>query len=479
MHNTASIKLDLSELQDSGPLLRKSKLQPGDVLLVRGNNPFSSLIVMMSGGQYSHAAIWIPGGDADFTDLFLAESDTAGVGFTRIMPMSLYQEGLSTSETVYCIPDNPKSCVLLRHPECKNIDEAQMCQASIQLQKNDFFKTYSAVPRLLEAVTLPNPYHLLLKGLAQTVECCRVDEGTRGAFCSELVATFFSTLGLDLFSNDLHPHTVSPNDFLLPECRLKVVTDAFVDTSTLPPGTYGYSSIVQGRKNDPYLRAMIKRRGVSDQLSATVDCFTNNLREANTRLTEQQNEQATIIENQFMQSIEQAEVWGDSSEVEKLQRYAIMYKYGNRLLQCLDEYDNRLRNVEPPSADIDSWNNTNANLQYIAIEMMSCAQNALNRIKIVSGLRRVRKIHSNSKPSIAKLLKFRRFRVKILRDWQKSKHENYNTRNFLKRLLATGMLSEQAQAYRRDVAQITYQCLINEFTPRKTLDLIPQSNDKG
>ncbi|MDY4379902.1 hypothetical protein SOV92_19120 [Pectobacterium brasiliense] len=465
MHNSASIKLDLNELQGCGPLLRKSKLQPGDVLLVRGNNPFSSLIVMMSGGQYSHAAIWIPVGNADFTDLFLAESDTAGVGFTSIIPMSLYQEGLSTSETVYCIPDNPKNWVLLRHPECKNIDAAQMLQASIQLQKNDFFKTYSAVPRLLEAVTLPTPYHILFKGLAQTVECFRIDKGTRGAFCSELVATFFSTLGLDLFSNDRPPNTVAPNDFLLPECCLKVVADAFVDTDTLPPGTYGYGSIVQARKDDPYLSEMIKSRGVSDQLSATVDSLKSNLREVHARLTERQNKQATIIENQFMQSIEKAEKWGDSSEVDKLQRYVTMYKYGNRLLLCSDEYDKRLRNVEPPSEDIVSWNNANATLHYIAIEMMSCSQNALIRIEIISGLRRIRKTHSNSKPSILELVKFRRYRVKILKDWQKRKHECYEVRDFQKRLLVKGMLSKQAQAYMRDVAQITCQCLINDFAP--------------
>jgi len=104
LQNTDPIKLNFNELQGKGPLLRQSKLQPGDVLLVRGNTIFSSLIVSQSGGQYSHASIWIPGGDADFSDLFLAESDTAGVGFTRIMPMSLYQEGTPASEMVFLYP---------------------------------------------------------------------------------------------------------------------------------------------------------------------------------------------------------------------------------------------------------------------------------------------------------------------------------------------------------------------------------------
>lgn len=457
-----NIKFDLNELRSNGPLLRKSKLQPGDVLLVRGNTPFSSLIVNMSGGEYSHAAIWIPGGDANFTDLFLAESDTAGVGFTQIIPMGIYQVGRQTAEIVYCIPGNPKAWVLLRHPDCKNIDAIQMRQASIQLQINDFFKTYSPLPRLLETVVLPNSYHIVLKGLAQTFEYCRVDKGTRGTFCSELVATFFSNLGVELFSSIRAPHTVSPNDFLSPDCRLNVVADAFIDTDNLAPGTYGYGSIVQDRKNDPYLRAMIKRRDFTDQLSATVNTIVNNLHKERTKLVEKQTELATIIEDQFIQSIEQAQEWDNSSEVEKLLYCATIYKYGNCLLQCLDENDNRLHSLTTSSEDINSWNEANESLQCIAFGMMYHAQRSLIRIKILSGLRRIREIHSISKPSIVERSKFKHFRLKILKEWKTYKHESNAPSDFQQSLLETDNLSEQAQFYVYDVIQKTCQNLINK-----------------
>lgn len=62
MDITNTIKIDIASLQSKGPLLREKVLRPGDVLLVKGNTPFSSLIVSVTQGEYSHAAIWIPGG---------------------------------------------------------------------------------------------------------------------------------------------------------------------------------------------------------------------------------------------------------------------------------------------------------------------------------------------------------------------------------------------------------------------------------
>lgn len=193
MDITNTTKIDLAALQSGVPLLRERVLRPGDVLLVKGNTPFSSLIVSATQGEYSHAAIWIPWGDEKVEGIFLAESDTKGVGFTFLMPMSLHMGNLSGKETVFQIPDSPSKWILLRHPECENIDSARMHQASLDLQNDDFYKTYSAAPRLLETVTLRKSYHSLAKMAAQVIELCRSDKGTRGVFCSELVANFFLT----------------------------------------------------------------------------------------------------------------------------------------------------------------------------------------------------------------------------------------------------------------------------------------------
>lgn len=85
-----TIRLDLASLLSRGPLLRQDALRPGDVLLVKGNTRSSSFIAKTKKGEYSHAAIWMPGGDERVESLLLTESDTGGVGFTFLMPMTLY-----------------------------------------------------------------------------------------------------------------------------------------------------------------------------------------------------------------------------------------------------------------------------------------------------------------------------------------------------------------------------------------------------
>jgi len=340
-----------------------------------------------------------------------------------------------------------------------------MRKASIQLQESDFYKSYSAVPRLLDAMPSANSEHNLLGGLAQIVESCRFDMGTRGTFCSALVATFFSILGLELFSDRRDPHTVSPNDFSLPECHLTVITDVFIDTGTLPEGAYGYFSHSLKRKKDPFLRAMRRRRGISDEFSLTFDIAVNTLHESNANLIEQQNELAVTIENQFMQSITQAEEWGDYRDIQKLQRFATMYKYGHRLMQCMDEYDVNLRNGSHASSDIYSWNDASAVLLFFSSEMMSSSQSALNRMKILSGLRRIRRLHIDSKPNRVELAKFRRFRTRILRDWKKQKYDNYKSRELQREILMTNVLSQQAKDYVSEVARNTYQSLVDECAP--------------
>lgn len=464
MHKDVPVKRDLAALQSSGPLLWEKKLRPGDVLLVCGNSPFSSLIVKASGGPYSHAAIWIHGGDSGIESLYLAESDTSGVGFTFLLPMSLYPGGQSTAERVICIPENPREWILLRHPECENIDLSRMIQASKDLQENDFYKTYSAVPRLLEAITLPDFPNLLAKHVAQAIESCRFDKGTRGAFCSELVATFFSRLGLELFTDGRDPHTVSPNDFLLPECRLTVVTDAFVDAGSLLPGTYGYGTPYQKRSNDPLLRAMISNRDVYDKITVSMKGAERALQEAYTWIITPHIKNAEAMDRQFAEQIALAEQWHEYEYVEKLQRYAIMFKYGCRLLQNVYEHKHHYWSGDIPLVDIAAWDQASATLQFSASQMIYCAQRALIRNTALSGLRRIRSIHKVSPPGRIQLVKFRRLRANNLKLWCQYKKDSYASLDSCIKFSSAGVPGEQATAYIQDVIQKTHQSLIDEYT---------------
>ncbi|MDA8511162.1 hypothetical protein [Citrobacter sp. Igbk 14] len=464
MHKEVPVKLDLAALQSSGPLLWEKKLRPGDVLLVCGNSPFSSLIVKASGGPYSHAAIWIHGGDSGIESLYLAESDTSGVGFTFLLPMRLYPGGHSTAEKVICIPENPREWILLRHPECENIDLSRMIQASKDLQENDFYKTYSAVPRLLEAITLPDFPHLLAKHVAQAIESCRFDKGTRGAFCSELVATFFSRLGLELFTDGRDPQTVSPNDFLLPECRLTVVTDAFVDADSLLPGTYGYGTPYQKRSNDPFLRTMISNRDVYDKIAASMKGAERAQQEASAWIIAQHIKNASAMEHQFAEQIALAERWHENEYVEKLQHYAIMFKYSHRLLQNVYELNHHYWFGDNPLIDIAAWNQASATLQFSASQMLYCAQRALIRNTALSGLRRIRSIHKVSPPGRIQLVKFRRLRANNLKLWCQYKKDSYASLDSCIKFSSAGVPGEQATAYIQDVIQKTHQSLIDEYT---------------
>lgn len=462
-----TFKVDLASLQSRGPLLRQDALRPGDVLLIKGNSSFSSLIVSVTKGEYSHAAIWIPGGDEKIESLLLAESDTAGVGFTFLMPMSLHTGNVYESESVFEIPDNPRKWVLLRHPDSENIEPARMRHASKDLQKDDFYKTYSALPRLLEAVTLRKSYHAIANAVAQAIETCRSDKGTRGVFCSELVATFFSKLGLELFSDGREPHTISPNDLLLPECRLEVVENAFVDMKNLPSETYAYASLTQNRNKDLYLRGMISRRGISDKMTENVNDLMGDLRKSTLVIIEKQNEIAAETQRWVSEHIAYAEFWNEPEQIEILRRYALMHKYGHCLMLCLHEHDERQRFGNMPAEDIQSWNAASATLQFIANELMSRAQSGLLRNAILSGIRRARKTYRNTLPRRAQLAKFKRTRFKMSKAWQKHKRDDSAYREFSHRLLQTDTLSEQAQIYIHEVTQLALNLLINEIATEK------------
>lgn len=461
---TNAIKIDFASLQSGGPLLREQVLRPGDVLLVKGNSLFSSVIVSVTQGEYSHAAIWIPERNEKNEGIFLAESDTNGVGFTFLMPMSLHTGNSLGGETVFQIPDNPRKWILLRHPECKNIDSAKMHQASLDLQKDDFYKAYSAAPRLLEAVTLHKSYHSLANIVTQAIEIYRGNKETRGVFCSELVAKFFSNLGLELFSDGREPHTVSPNDLLLPECHLEVVENAFVNKQSLPSKTYAYGSPSQKRKNDPFLRYMINQRSTLDQITKSVDELKENLRHINLANIEHRDKLAEETQNQIAESIALAELWNEPQQVEKLLRYAVMHKYGHLLSQCINEHDNLQRFENTSAKDIESWNNASVILYYRAIEIQSHAQSAFLRNSILSGIRRVRKLSKDFSSHRTQLSKLRRFQTNMFKIWEKHKHENYEAFIFHKKLLTTDTLNEQADMYIHKIEQQALQLLIEELT---------------
>lgn len=283
-------------------------------------------------------------------------------------------------------------------------------------------------------------------------------------FCSELVAEYFSKLGLELFTDGREPHTVSPNDFLLPECRLNVVEKAFVDTLSLPSQTYSFGTKSQDQQRNPHLRAMINRRSASDTINKNFDALEESLRDTTQALNEQLCKISDETQMRIAERITLAELWNEPEEVEKLQRLAVIHNFGHCLLQCISEHDERQRFGKTPAEDINSWNDASATLTFIASEMMSRAQSALLRNTILTGIRRIRETYRDYTPRGVQVMKFRVLRTRMLKVWEKHKRENRQDLEFNQRLHSTGVLSEQAQRYIHKIIQEAFQLQSDELS---------------
>lgn len=149
-------------------------LQPGDVVLERGNGKESRAIQLFDWGRYSHALIWLGGTD------FLEAVDV----------------GVRVISYARIFIDNPANWLVLRHPVPAVGASAAMAARSFA------FKTYDldgAISTKLPSKRQPNPTAM---------------------FCSQVVATAYAMAGAPL--NDAAPHKVTPNQ-LVRNATLSVV----------------------------------------------------------------------------------------------------------------------------------------------------------------------------------------------------------------------------------------------------------------
>jgi hypothetical protein len=92
-------------------LIRLDSVRPGDVLLSRNDEPESTLFAKLSGGRWSHAALWIPvqaserSKDANsWINLQLVEADEFGIGATPLRQVTLSDPTKSVSMEVALLP---------------------------------------------------------------------------------------------------------------------------------------------------------------------------------------------------------------------------------------------------------------------------------------------------------------------------------------------------------------------------------------
>ena len=199
------------------PIVRLDRVQAGDVLLVRGGlgaKPTAAL----GGGDYSHAAIWLPHeNEGSGLGLELIESDPSGVGPTWPNMITIREAHGLVWAAVF--PDATRLS-LRRHPDISTVDPTALRLAAARFRADELYRSYSPFERLVRASVLPR--WLMPVGGAAMKLIDRRELHHPGAFCSELVVKFYASLGLPLFDTDLDPVTVSPSRLAQSDCRLQI-----------------------------------------------------------------------------------------------------------------------------------------------------------------------------------------------------------------------------------------------------------------
>jgi hypothetical protein len=208
-------------------ILRNQVLQPGDVLLTRGQGFKSAVVARATGGSHSHAAIWLP--DDGLPLLNLYESDGQGVGPTHLQHVHV-KDG-PQQEIGYLLPGEPGRFALWRHPGLGALPLAEVLRATTELKDLACFRRYARLHRLSNTLLGDSLQRRALRvtaRLALPLIDPRADEpGHEGIFCSELVGLFFQMLNLPLFDGHLAPERISPNHLAGEGSQLREVPNAF------------------------------------------------------------------------------------------------------------------------------------------------------------------------------------------------------------------------------------------------------------
>ena len=220
-------------LADAPPLpplvLRLDRMESGDILLSHGGEMESHAIAWLSGGAFSHAALWIsPISTLESDGGLIDEKLTRHFGYAW-----LGTEHIAVGE----IAGAPATCMVYRHPGMSSVPVECFAAALLAELRESWGKDYSEKHRLVMLARLPaglavaNRLVPLAAKATRAWERWRARDKIHGAFCSELVARFFQRLGFPLFDQERPPERVSPNH--LARSALRPVEGAVVESKHL------------------------------------------------------------------------------------------------------------------------------------------------------------------------------------------------------------------------------------------------------
>jgi hypothetical protein len=199
-----------------------NRLRTGDVILSQGGEKESDLIATITGGPYSHAALFYRPSHGDLGSLF--ESLDDGIGFRPFPASALKKVERDMRETrmfvdVSLIRKQPyRAFAVFRHPKFGG--KNTVARVFRNALEPFWYREYPRAEQLAAAASLPKYLTWFISRLLASYD----DEPkTRpGPFCSQLIVAVYERLGVRLFGDDRDCFSVSPNDLAgsqLRECR--------------------------------------------------------------------------------------------------------------------------------------------------------------------------------------------------------------------------------------------------------------------
>ncbi len=211
-------------------VIRAGMIQPCDVLLSFGGGKMSRMIVALTGSSkirdpkngYSHAALCV-------STSYTYESDGGLIGSRPIYPLAYDLNAEDEQAQLSLAPGDPLHFQLFRHPQMEHQSKAKVEAAEEKLRNGTFGANYSKLSRLATIAKASPVQKSLILFYSKARDAATLQRAVHSLFCSELVATFFQHLGLQLFSDNRQPHLATPNDLAdSKQCFLRVVKGAVI-----------------------------------------------------------------------------------------------------------------------------------------------------------------------------------------------------------------------------------------------------------
>jgi hypothetical protein len=396
----------------------------------------------------------------------LAEADGFGVGFTPISPIHLEDENGRSQALVYSLPGAPVRYRLMRHPDIASVSQQRMLAATEKLQETEFTKRYSSLPRLVDAVDMPVPVLATARSILSFVEILHGRDVERGTFCSELVAIFFSEIGLPLFLENRNPSEISPNH--LASCLLFEVPDAFLMADQISGSWKMRENLTLPMFNrSTFLPFTIRRKEQANEIQEVVGSIQTILNGNISALEREANILHINLQHEINIAALQCDAFGDMTRGTRIRAFALRLRLLSFLRASVYAHGKSIREggrIE----EIKSWAPASVALIRLWQTLTLNIQHAFLRSSIMLALSITRRVRVTTRSPL-KYLQMQYRRKLLIRQWQKHCKERAATSEKLMLLLHDSNMSEQSLYYFDLTVSMAEQAALNELSQGQSI----------